>query len=203
MGVEMWYQAIPDEGALIELARQDVEIGDIFSLLPSWIVQGGPSARRPWPPAERLWKVVCELAQQHPDLMKRNCYLEKWWDKLHYLLSPNRRQNPGTGEGMLLDKAVLGDREIAEHVRGSQGAPVKYVAAPEVERIACLLRPMTSEILRVNYAPEKMEAAGVYKFWADRANESQWDAIASYFEHFRNFYLDAAKHHEGVIVVLD
>lgn len=203
MGLDMSYQAIPPECDLIERARQEQELGEMLCLVPLWFRAGDGPRSRSWPEADKLWRELCELARQHPGLAKRNCYLDRWWDKLHYLLSANRRGGPGSEEDLLLDKAVRGDSEIAEHIRAPQGVPVKYVAPDEVELIAVLLEPMTAESLRVHYSPVKMEASGVYKFWADRADDTEWRHIEDYFARFQLFYLEAARHGEGVIVCLD
>lgn len=202
MGLDMTYQAIPADCDLIERARQDQEVGEMLCLVPTWFHDGGPR-RRSWPAAEQLWRDLVEWDRQYPGLASRNCYLSRWWDKLHYLLSANRRRDKGSEVDHLFDIAVRGGREIAPHVRAPQGVPVKYVSPDEVELIAVLLGPMTTEDLRAHYCPEKMEASHVYKFWADRADESEWPYIAKYFGTFREFYLEAARHREGVIVCLD
>lgn len=202
MGLDMSYQAIPAECELIDRARQDDELGEMLCVVARWFRTGvGPKA---WPEAEKLWRELCELAAQHPGLEKRNCFLDRWWDKLHYLLSANRRDEAGSEEDDLFDKALRGTSVMMlKRARAPQYLPVKYVAPAEVEMIAVLLQSMSTESLRVHYVPTKMEASGVYKFWADRADESEWTHISDYFTDFRTFYLEAARHKEGVIVCLD
>jgi hypothetical protein len=203
MGLDMSYQAIPEACDLIERARHEKGLGEMLCLVPLWFSNGVGPTRRSWPEAELLWRQLCELAGQYPGLAQRNCYLGRCWDKLHYLLSANRRHEPGSEEDTLLDKAVRGAAEIAAHVRAPQGVPVMYVSPAEVELIGVVLEPMTTASLRVHYSPAKMEASGVYKFWADRADESEWRHIDDSFVTFQTFYLDAARHGEGVIVCLD
>ncbi len=203
MGLDMSYQAIPADHNLIQRAREDKELGEMLCLVPIWFQIGYHRKSGSWPEADRLWRELCELVGQYPGLGKRNCYLGRWWDKLHYLLSANRRGDPKSEEDDLLDKAVLGGSEIAEHVRAPQGVPVKFNASTEVELIAVVLEPMTPETLRVHYCPAKMEARGVYKFLANRADKAEWGYIADYFAAFRAFYLEAARHGEDVIVCLD
>jgi hypothetical protein len=139
---------------------------------------------------------------QYPGLANRNCCLDRSWDILHYLLSAGRRNDPDS-QDFILDIALFGDQEIADHVRAGQGVSVKYTAPSEVQLVAQTLQPITTDLLRFHYAPEKMEASQVYKFWAHRADEALWQSIATYFASFKTFYLAAAMHGEGVIVVLD
>jgi len=203
MGFEMAYQAIPVNSGLIELAVTNVGMGEALCLVPGWFRRGaGPRQPWPWPDGEALWNILCDLVRQHPGLEMRNCDVDRSWDMLHYLLSANRRDEPPTKEADLFDKAVRGATEIADHVRGTQGAPVKYVPPADVKAIGAGLQAMTVDSLRLHYDPVKMDTSCVYKFHADRAGE-HWEYIAEYFAPFRAFYLAAARHGEGVIACMD
>ena len=48
-----------------------------------------------------------------------------------------------------------------------------------------------------------MEAAAVYKFRADRADEAEWMRIVQTFGEFQKFFLVAADVGDAVIVVRD
>jgi Domain of unknown function (DUF1877) len=202
MGLDMSYQAIPADSGLLERAREDVELGEMLCLIPLWLEEGrGPRPGR-CAAADALWHELNELARRHPGLEKRNCYLLRWWDELHYLLSVNRRGRAGPAADELLDKAVRGGAMVAEHARGPQGIPIRYVTPAEVAGIADLLGLLTVEQLRACYSPADMEAAGVYKFVAGR-DELDWEYLPQYFEAFRRFYRDVAGRDECVIVCLD
>ena len=203
----MSYQAIPATCDLIQNARDDEHFGDILSFTPRWFAswskdrvwRRGP---RPWPEAEKLCRRLGELAVLHPGLEGRNCFLDSRWDLMHFLHCAHRREEPGDERDVTLGHAVLGTDGIADHVRGAQGVPVKHVPATEVALAADLLGPMSAETLGRHYDPVKIEAAGVYKFWTDRADEV-WADISRRFEEFRAFYVDAARHGDGVLVCLD
>ncbi len=201
----MSYQAIPADCGLIELARSEIELGEQLSLVPYWFSR---AERRPSPGREadgegRLWACCCQLACQHPDLYTQNCVLDRRWDKLHYLLSASRRDEPTTSADLAMDRAFHAGELIAEHVRACQGAPVRYLSPTDVREVAATIGPMSHDSLAEHYHPARMEAAGVYKFWADRADEAEWRWIASSFDEFRSFFLSAAVASHGVIVVLD
>ena len=207
MSADMSYQAIPAACDLIQHARDDMPLGDILSFTPRWFAswsedqvwRRGP---RPWPEADRLCRQLEELAGLYPGLEGRNCFLDSRWDLMHYLLCAQRRDEPGDGRDVILGHALLGADGIAEHVRGSQGVPVKLVPAAEVALAADLLESMSVETLGRHYDPVKIRAAGVYKFWADRA-DVMWEDIAGRFSRFRAFYLAAARHGDDVLVCLD
>lgn len=196
----MSYQALPATAGLIERARQEVAFGEILGWVPRFFhdrfdrVRGGP----PWPDADALCRDLRELAAQHLGLEQRNCFLDSRWDALYYLLSANRRGETAEPRDSILEHAVLGTEIIAEHVQGSQGAPVKWVPHNEVALIASLLRAMSPLDLRKHYNPPKMADAAVYKFWPDL-----WNDTERRFAGFRQLYLDAAQRGEGMLVVLD
>jgi hypothetical protein len=202
MGLDMAYQAIPNECDLIERARDDHTLGELLGLVPRWFLNGSGPRPGTWPEGEKLWQEMRELASRYPGLEKRNFDLSRSWDELHYLLSATRRQGKIVEEDVFLDKAVRGGSGIADYVKAPQGAHVRYVTPNEVELIAVVLEPMTTESLRIHYSPVKMEHSKVYKFWADRAGEFEYSG-ARFFEGFRAFYLEAARHGDGVIVCLD
>jgi len=204
MGLDMSYQAIPAKCNLIERARNERIVGKLLHLVPHWLQNGfDASEYGSWSEGEALWQYLCEMAKQYPGIEQWNFALDRSWDELHYLLSATRRGERATDEDALLDKALRGSREIADHVRTSQGLHVRYVTPSEVKQIGTVLEPMHSESLRAHYAPEKMEQCAIYKFWADRAGTFESLSLHDYFYGFRAFYLDAARRGDGIFVCLD
>ena len=117
----------------------------------------------------------------------RNCYLDRWWDKLHYLLPGKRRGGPVSVADELVDKTFRGGEPIAEHARVPQGQPGRVVTPGEVDGIAALLGPLTVDRLRTHHSPQGMESAGVYKFVAGR-DDRDWEYLPQYFGAFQRFY---------------
>ena len=62
---------------------------------------------------------------------------------------------------------------------------------------------MSHASLIAHYHPARMEAAAVYKFRADRADEAEWMRIVQTFGEFQKFFLVAADVGDAVIVVRD
>jgi hypothetical protein len=199
MGFDMHYQAIPDHCALLERSLRDPEFGELLQFLPSLYNCGAAG----WQDSVRLefWQAASELLKQYPGLETRNCYLGRRWDELHFLLSANRREEPGTCDDVLLDKAVRGGK-LGE-LKATQGMIIGYVSSFEVNRVACLLEPMTPADLRSRYVPEKLTAKKVYKFQTTRADESDWKYAEVTFKSFRAFYLETAAAKEGALAILD
>ncbi|WPB80034.1 DUF1877 family protein [Archangium violaceum] len=206
MGLDRIYQAIPATAGLIERAREDAALGEWLGLVPSWFRKGPGGALAPGKPDPgelELWQRVRALLEQQPGLEERNCDLGRSWDQLHYVLSAHRRGEPGSETDALLDMAVRGESLIAEHVRSGQGVPVRYTPPERVAELARVLTPMTWESLEKQCVPDRMEAAGVYKFFASHASEQEWTWLREYFHRFRAFYLTAAEHGNTVLVCTD
>lgn len=205
MGLEMRYQAIPAESGLIELAREDVRIGESLCMLPVWFgsEDGGPAPGGEGERENPLWDWCCRLVAQYPELPFRRCNLGRRWDKVHYLLSATRRGEPGTDADLAIDRAFGAGELIADHVRATQGIPVRYLPPAVVREIAQLIEPIDHNVLAAQYDPERMEAAGVYKLSAEQADEAEWRWIVASFEDLRQFLLAAAAAGDGAIVCLD
>jgi len=199
MGLDMTYQAVPDPCVLIERSLKDSEFGELLQFLPGLYKRGAAG----WQDGIRLefWQLAGELAKQSPGLEKRNCYVGRRWDDLHYLLSANRRKEQGDEKDVLLDKAIHGNK--LGDLAGTQGMPIGYVSHSEVSQIAGLLEPLTPADLRAHYLPEKMQAQNVYKFFEPRADDDDWKFTSEAFKTFRTFYLEAAAAKEGALTILD
>ena len=108
------------------------------------------------------------LISRRPGLEKRNCCLDRNRDILHYLLSATRRDEPSSDADRAIDRAFDAGEVIAEHVRAGQGALVRYLPPTVVADVAEVVSEMSHATLLTYYHPVRMEAAHVYKFWADR-----------------------------------
>ncbi|RKG93859.1 DUF1877 family protein [Corallococcus terminator] len=207
MGFETYYQAIPASSELLDVARQDLEAGEYFwSVLFMFrapriehLLSGGP----PIPGQVKLWHLVVEHLRTRPDLGGLNTTLDRHWDRLHFVLSAERRDESGTDEDPLIKLAIRGEDEIAEHVRGGQGVPLRYTRPETVGRIAHMLDGVRFESLRRHFTAVAMDEGSVYKHPHPAQLDDDWHALQEYFERFRVFYGSAAKHADGVLVHRD
>jgi len=195
MGVELEYQAIPTGQMLIERTRTDIEFGESLCLLSFLLRHKVDESFGP------MRDVAQRLLVEHPGLLKRYCDLGKRWDELHYLLSATRREEPPTDDDRAIDKAFRDGEVIADHVRGTLGHPIRYMTPADVVAVARVIGGMNEESLRAHYDPVRMEAEGVYKFWADRADDAEWKWLVEEFTRFRTFFQLVADRSEGVLVM--
>jgi hypothetical protein len=205
MGFEMEYQAIPPDCGLIELALSDPDEAWGLSLVPSWFSRkdDGPAPGREGKPRDNpIWDACCRLAGIYPDLRTRNCYLDRRWDVLHFLLSATRRDEPATATDLVIDRAFNAGELIADYVQAGQGVPVRYLSPAAVSEIAAVLEPLDRDALARHYDPVRMDDE-VYKFSAKDANEVEWERIVGYFTALRSFFLTAAGAGDAVIVCKD
>ncbi|WP_406696635.1 DUF1877 family protein [Singulisphaera sp. Ch08] len=199
MGMEMWYVAVADGCHLLKRSLSD-------RAFVEYLGSPGYFGRERWRhnygdlDAEFLAEVD-EMNRLHPGIEGRIYTLDRYFDMLHYLLSEGRRRGePGGAD--LGRRSILGGMSLPEHIRGGQGHLIRYTPPAEVGEIAAWLEGQTVAHLRSAYSPTEMERQGVYKYWADRADEQTWDRIIGYFEGLRSFYAGVALHSEGVLVVV-
>jgi hypothetical protein len=196
MGFETWYQAIPENTELLRRAVEDAQFGEFFTF-PSWFASGGAPDPM-WPDATEYLGELRALLAAHPGLQLRRLTLDRYHDMVQYLLSPARRRE--TEERDLGGLAVRGESLLAEHLRGCQGFPIRFVSAARVSEISNWLQQLTEEALRQAYLPKAMEAAAVYKFSEESAELA---VILTYVNALIGFYEQAAEHGEAVLVFTD
>lgn len=184
MGVEFYYQAIPDDCIILKKAKINPEYADI--LVGVGYLRGGPAPGAPDKVYEEFWDDVAEVNRKYPGIDRRNYTVDRCWDVLHFLLSEERRQG-NYEENDLGTIAVYG----ATSASCLPDLP-RYSSPSQVESVAKFLNKITeSELLR--WAdPRNLE--NCYK--GPYPNDIIWD----YFQGLRNFYGEACKYNEAVVV---
>lgn len=193
MALDMLHQALPDECALLEAARTDPAAGGRLQFLPAALARGASDEDA----------AFAALAAAHPHLVGRSVSLDRDWDKLHWLLSPLRRESGATLGIDLGTWAVHGAHDLGPYAKGTQGTPLRHSRAHEVVAIARGLDAIDRAGFFAHYDAAAMEAGEVYKHWADRDSPDARAALWSYFEALRAFYRAAATDGLAVLVVLD
>jgi hypothetical protein len=204
MGLERSYQAIPGDSDLVQRARVEPCLGEWLSLVCIWFRQGSnPYAGPSSPESLELRQIVQQLVAAEPELARRNYDLDKRWDQIHYLLSGRCRGERMETDDALFDVAIEGEGKIADHVCGSQGVPVRYTSPGKVADVAEAMQRIDLEILKQHYDLAMMEQKGIYKAFAGRESEDDWEYLSKLVRGLSAFYLDAAVHGNGVLVCTD
>lgn len=204
MGVERSYQAIPAGSDLLERARTEPDIGELLAMAPFYFRRGMSPETGPSSPASlELRRLIHRLVEAEPGLTTRNQYLDRRWDQIHYLLSATRRGQRAEPDDALFDVALSGETAIDERVRGAQGMLVRYTSPKGAIEVANAFQRVELATLRGHYVLEAMEQAGVYKAFAGRASEDDWQYLKGLMLGLRAFYLDVAMHGDGVLVCTD
>ena len=166
------------------------------------MIEGKPQA--PGAPARAdalrsLLEELDRLLKSNPGLHARNYGLERAWDMLEYVISPVRRS--GNFEQPDLGRiAINGEKDLAPHLFGGQGVPIRLTAPETVQKILAYL--MQTDF-KSNFDLPKMLRSGVYKCAEDWTDESFWPYIEGYLKDFTGFYRQAVIHNEAVLVWID
>jgi hypothetical protein len=123
----------------------------------------------------------------------RELSLHKSWHCLHYLLTGQALEQTDSPLG----KAILGGEEIPDR-RGVMGyGPARYLTPKQVQEVAAALREFPIADRAAAFDARRAEDAKVYV--PDHAPEE----LVEYFGMLRDFYLDAMKNKDAVVLWLE
>jgi len=197
MGLELRYQAMPEECSLLERARHDLEFGRLLQFFE-------PIAKEE--EEEQTWidfaLEVRQTIRLYPGIEQRNFSLDRRWDQLYYLLSEARRKSEPRDETSLIHQAIFGGDVLHPDVKAGQGIPIRYLPPADVLQVVALLATVTSEALQAHFNPSAMREAAVYKIRGDE-DEFDFKYLQQDFGALKTFYEQAVMHHEGVLTCLD
>lgn len=209
MALEMRYQAVPDNWKWLLHPEKKPNSGLMFTFLAA---EPPPAQAAPvWPPRLESQPTATEsgadfgaelirLVREHPALAQRNCYLGHYWDILHYLLVPRRRQGVTARELDWASRAIVGGDEL-QGIKYN-GTPVYHLPHGELQTTCYELNRVKPEALAAFYDLQAMIRLGVYHSISLLGKEKVFAEIWQGFMRLRDFYLDAAAHEEGVIAYM-
>lgn len=119
--------------------------------------------------------------------------VDKAWHGIHYLLNGNG--DPGEGP---LGQAIMGGKAIGDDLGYG---PARILRPDQVRVIAGAL--IDESLLRSRYAPQAMEAAGIYpvRIWV-RDGDEALDYLVEHYRELVAFYRAAAARGDGVVLWL-
>lgn len=202
MGFEASYQCLPADSVLLERARNNEECGALLCLLSSEL--RGVIVPMPTTNAERAFNAeAAKLCERRPGIEQRRAYVDSRWDALHYLLSEPYRRARDIDGADLGTATIRGEAEIGPYATAGQGLALRYTSPETVRAIARHYRTFSRGDVFAHLDPRAMEEACVYKFFADRCDETELDYLWARFEELRRFYDEALRHGEGALVIID
>lgn len=122
--------------------------------------------------------------------------IDKAWHGIHFLLTGS----PSGGVGPLA-AAIMGGEEIGDEEGYGYGA-IRYLEGDEVQAIAHALSDTPTEELAKRYSVKALTAADIYPgIWEDEGDRA-FDYLAGFYEDMVEFYQDAAKRGDVVLLYL-
>jgi AcrR family transcriptional regulator len=122
--------------------------------------------------------------------------LQKDWHVLHYALN-------GTAEGGEgpLGEAILGGKEIPDHQGMRDYGPLRYLDVSQVKDVAKALAEVDPQSLLGRLDEKDAKAKQIYLAHTLK-DPADWSYLPQLFEQFRDFYADAARSHNGMLLAI-
>ena len=210
MGFDMTYQAVPSDPAWRERIWANKETWQELGIIP---LQFSLLKRYPKHP---LCPEAAALLAAYPGIENRNCDLGRDWDKLHYLLSGNRRNTHPHSKNFKHAEdigtiAIRGFQRLNQGIIAGQGVQIRYTPAETILDVVLYLGTVTEADLRRYWDPPAMYEAGVYKIFnpyheqvqSTDYGEQEFGFALEFFDSLRRFYHEVFEHSEGCLVYLD
>jgi hypothetical protein len=205
MGIDLHLRAFPENCELWAKARVDRQIAENMPAFAAFVTRPGPFAREPDNETDRYFmQAAQQLVRDYPGLLERHYMNEsRAWDRIVYLLSPNRRTPDAPGpDNSLIHQAIRGIERLQPEAVAVQGEPIMVVPTNSVNPLAEYLHSITRDQLHEYYDPAQMDKLRVYKMWRD-AGEELFNHTWNEFTRISDLYQQAAVHNEAMIVFLD
>lgn len=199
MALENIYQAMP-ECTLLERAGSDAGFESRLTHFASYAAKAEEETNAYADDQSRLdfvreAKLLC---RERPDLAERSLYLGRWWDAIHYLLSEYRRRGDGNNIADWVKRAVNGSSPVNSAAYKESNSLLHYTPPEEVKDIWAKFEPISEEEFGEHWNARAMYQTGVYKIYED--DSYRLFDIWEDFEKLREFYKDAARSGDGVLV---
>ncbi|WP_332856091.1 YfbM family protein [Duganella sp. S19_KUP01_CR8] len=129
-------------------------------------------------------------AEEEP---KNSIDVDKAWHAIHYML--NGAAGPEEGQ---LAPAIFGGEPVGEEM---DYGPARILSPEDTRAVAATLATIDEAAMRARYAPEAMAEAQIYPdTWL--GDDEALDYVIHYYLRMAQFYADAAKRGDGVVLFL-
>lgn len=184
MGMDLSYQAIPDDSPALQRARRGGPFGCDLEFWSRTVAGDSMLART----ATEMAAMARKAAIQHPGLESRRWDWSRGYDAIYYLLSPTRRAAQANWSDLRdwVGEAIFGAQVLHSNAITTIGFPIRYNPPELVHEHAELLQLVTQADLRKHFDAERMNQR-VYKYFGDPEGFENW--MWPQFEAWRAFLL--------------
>lgn len=119
--------------------------------------------------------------------------IDKAWHAIHFIL------NQSAWEGDLpLFNVILGGTEMGEDLGFG---PVRYLTKEEVSSVASCLSNLSENELKNRFDPDLMNELDIYPSidWREQGDQ---EYIFTYYEEVKNYYIQASKNNEAMLLYI-
>ncbi len=207
MGRESRLQAFPEDWPLVSQVQSGACSGDLLQAVYgylSWLrgkqFTTGPRAYfQLEEDASRraVFEATLSLLALDPGLIWRNCYLDRRFEVLRYLLTESARDD---STRRLYQLAIDGSGSIHPQATATQGHPICWSDAETTMRIHAALRSVEFSSLAAHFGTAKFLATELYKKSVERR---EIYALQAYFCELKEYYRAAAQVNCGTLVLVD
>lgn len=187
MGFDCTYQGIPEDSVIIKKAFDDAEFAEnVFYSVVAFAncLQGEGYFKEPEFTAAR------SLFSEYPEVETWNYNpSSRMHDALIYILNPDSyisSKGYTELEKTLPFRIVKGEQVFSDHLRATQGVPVRVSSFEFVEKCFEFCNSYSIDELKSNFDARKMTELGLYKV----GESSEYKFIEDYFLGLTNFYRD-------------
>lgn len=149
MGLDIEYQAMPENCRLLERSRHEPGFGVNLEFFRSYALKLPKElAYRTDDQFTEFVEEARKTVKQHPAIEHRNLNLGRRWDMLYYLLSERRRKGEEQDWSHWVEKAVLGGQVLNQATQTTIGFPIRYLHPIEVLEVQNELEAIRIEMRR-------------------------------------------------------
>lgn len=207
MGRETQLQAFPNDWPLVRQVQSGECSGDLLQTAChylSWLrrkqFKTDPRAYfdlEDDPQRRAVFGATLDLLAVDSGLLWRQCYLDRRFEVLRYLLTESARDD---STRRLYEMAIDGSGPIHPQATATQGHPICWSDADTTKRIHAAISSVEFSSLAAHFGTAKFLAAELYKKSEERR---EIHALHAYFCELKEYYRAATQANCGTLVLMD
>ena len=207
MGRETQLQAFPNDWPLVRQVQSGECSGDLLQTACHYLCwlrrkqyKTDPRAYfdlEDDPQRRAVFGATLDLLAVDSGLLWRQCYLDRRFEVLRYLLTESAPDDPTR---RLYEMAIDGSGPIHPQATATQGPPICWSDADTTKRIHAAISSVEFSSLAAHFGTAKFLAAELYKKSLERR---EVPALHAYFCELKEYYRAATQANCGTLVLID